>query len=229
MHGLRTIRQPNFHKFSQFSQFSQFFTISLAFLQGRVSFLLRLGAAFPDHASVACVSMYAHRPVIMAMKLSGMARSNASFIVIEDHIAAESLTKVGNMFELFATAVIVTISSRRDVSGLLGDVLEKHDNSSKSISTKDIAHILERKDAQGQNLLQIALKHAQKEFIGTARVQEYVNRRLWRGEQALFGGKKCEQALPPFCTALVRFPFLTAVVCAWQQTQRLGRGLLSLC
>ena len=84
--------------------------------------------------------------------------------------------------------MIVTISSRRDVRGLLGDELDASDSLSKKITASDIAHILERKDAQGSSLIQIALKHSQKEFIGTARVQEYVNRRLWRGEQGLFGG-----------------------------------------
>ena len=61
--------------------------------QGRVSFLLMLGATLPDHASVACACMHAYRPVISAMKMSGMARMTADQIVTEDHMAAEALTK----------------------------------------------------------------------------------------------------------------------------------------
>ena len=179
--------------------------------QGCVSFLLTLGTAFPDLGSVACACMHALRPLITAMKLSGMARTTAHKIENEDHAAAESLRKVGNMFELFATGVIFTITSRRDLHGLLGETPLKRrvsyrddrlcatqsfsmqdvfvdQDGSKKLTAEDIAGIFQRKDTEGSTLMQVALRNTQKQFIATPRVQEYVHRRLWKGEQAMYGG-----------------------------------------
>ena len=148
--------------------------------QGLVSFLLTLGQTLPDLGSVACACMHALRPLITAMKLSGMARTTAHKIRNEDHAAAESLHKIGNMFELFATGVVFTIKSRRDLHGLLGettlnrrisraddeqhatrsrsmqDVFVDHDgNGSKKLTAEDVAHLFERKDIEGSTLMQV--------------------------------------------------------------------------